>query len=71
MAVGKRNDRKQPPLVAPRKMCFEKSAKSVKLVKKFKFPEKEGIYMISQPCLNGMLPDNIPFLLPSNARMTI
>ena len=46
IAAGERNNRKQPPRVVPRKTCFEKSAKCVKLVKKFNFPEKEGIYMI-------------------------
>ena len=56
MAAGERNNQKQPPRGVPRKMCFEKSAKSVKLVKKFNFPEKEGIYMIGQPCFKCMLP---------------
>ena len=42
MTAGKWGDRKQPVWDVPRKRCFEKSAKFLKLVKEFRVLEKKA-----------------------------
>lgn len=56
MTTENRNDWRQIPWVVPRKICFRKLAKSLKLVKEFRFQEKEDItYGFEQPRLQDML----------------